>query len=189
MTPRGGYEEAIRLHNARSAAMVHAFCYSRLSPISAANVANDPGKPLILLYGGPGRTRTSNQAVMSAVLSLKRPAFYWCFRSPSGPSVHVWSRRFIGHSLVGRNLPGCASWSAPHLVDGVTCSTNRYVIRLDRRGRLNKCSLCVPDKADMLQLICFALCCGNSMSTERAPTPPRFIRCDQRGVRKCQSLV
>jgi hypothetical protein len=28
--------------------MVHAFRYSRLSPIAAANVANDPDKPLIL---------------------------------------------------------------------------------------------------------------------------------------------
>jgi hypothetical protein len=39
------------------------FSSLRLSPITAANVANDQDKPLILLYGGPGRTRTSNQAV------------------------------------------------------------------------------------------------------------------------------
>jgi hypothetical protein len=49
----------------RSAERVRAFRYSRLSPIDAANAANDPDKPLILLRGGPGRTRTSNQVVMS----------------------------------------------------------------------------------------------------------------------------
>jgi hypothetical protein len=41
------------------------FSSLRLSPITAANAANDQDKSLILLYGGPGRTRTSNQAVMS----------------------------------------------------------------------------------------------------------------------------
>ena len=35
-----------------------------LSPICDANVAEYPSNPLILLFGGPGRTRTSNQAIM-----------------------------------------------------------------------------------------------------------------------------
>jgi hypothetical protein len=48
------------------------FRYSRLPPITAAN---DPAKPLISLNGGPGRTRTSNQAVMNAVWYPKIPAF------------------------------------------------------------------------------------------------------------------
>ena len=49
-----------------------AFRHSRPSPIAAVNIANGPDKPLILLYGGPGRTPTSNQAVMSAVLYPER---------------------------------------------------------------------------------------------------------------------
>jgi hypothetical protein len=35
------------------------FSSMRLSPITAANVANDQDKSLILLNGGPGRTETS----------------------------------------------------------------------------------------------------------------------------------
>src|SRR5271168_4624638 len=45
--------------------MVHAFRYSRLSPIAAANVADDPSKPLILLHGGPGRIRTLQPLIKS----------------------------------------------------------------------------------------------------------------------------
>jgi hypothetical protein len=36
-----------------------------LSPMTVATAANKLAKCLILLVGGPGRTRTSNQAVMS----------------------------------------------------------------------------------------------------------------------------
>jgi hypothetical protein len=59
--------------SAMAMGMVHAICYLRLSPIDAANVANYPGKPLISLYGGPGRTRTSNQAAKSAQTTSKNP--------------------------------------------------------------------------------------------------------------------
>jgi hypothetical protein len=36
-----------------------------LSPMNVVIAANTVAKLLILLFGGPGRTRTSNQAVMS----------------------------------------------------------------------------------------------------------------------------
>ena len=61
LTPRGRYQEKQWTSSiARFAAMVPAFRYSRLSPIAAANVVIHPGKPLILLFGGPGRTGTSD---------------------------------------------------------------------------------------------------------------------------------
>ena len=44
-----------------------------LSPICDANVAEYPSNPLILLLSGPGRTRTSNQAVMSQWSGIARP--------------------------------------------------------------------------------------------------------------------
>jgi len=42
--------------------------------MTVATVANIHAKCLILLGGGPGRTRISNQAVMSAVTSLEQSA-------------------------------------------------------------------------------------------------------------------
>jgi len=44
-----------------------------MSPMTVATAANISAKALILLDGGPGRTRTSNQAVMSAVPSPENP--------------------------------------------------------------------------------------------------------------------
>ena len=72
-----------------------------LSPIYVVNVAKMLVKCLILLCGGPGRTRTSNQAVMSAVTALENSAILDDFRARSLTFVLVRLRRFIGHSLVG----------------------------------------------------------------------------------------
>ena len=48
------------------------FSSLRLSPITAANAANDQDKPLILLYGGPGRFSTfgRNQRLSAKVRQL-----------------------------------------------------------------------------------------------------------------------
>jgi hypothetical protein len=51
----------------------------RLSPIHVVNAAKYRHKSLILLCGGPGRTRTSNQAVMSAVRYPRNSAFMGLF--------------------------------------------------------------------------------------------------------------
>jgi hypothetical protein len=46
--------------------------HDELSPMTVATAANRSAKYLILLVGGPGRTRTSNQAVMSALPCPKK---------------------------------------------------------------------------------------------------------------------
>jgi hypothetical protein len=48
------------------------FCYSPLPPITVALVAKISAKLLILWTGGPERTRTSNQAVMSVLPAPER---------------------------------------------------------------------------------------------------------------------
>ena len=50
----------------------------RLSPINVANVANYPCKPLILLYGGPGKLKTSGgrASATQAVAQRAEPAHF-----------------------------------------------------------------------------------------------------------------
>ena len=53
------------------------------------------------MRGGPGRTRTSNQAVMSAVTAPESSAMIGVFKTRPLTFVHVWLRCFIGYLLVG----------------------------------------------------------------------------------------
>ena len=56
-----------------------------VSPMAVATAAKIASKSLILLNGGPGRTRTSSQAVMSALPQLEKagtiPMSMLCERS------------------------------------------------------------------------------------------------------------
>ena len=77
-----------------------AFYYSRLSPIAAANYANGTDKPLISLYGGPGRTLNLQPSGYERTAFTENINDYRHFRAGSRTSVHVWLRRFIDYPLV-----------------------------------------------------------------------------------------
>jgi hypothetical protein len=59
--------------------LLSGFSPSKLSLMAAANVAKSSSKSLILFVGGPGRTRTSNQAVMSALIYSKKAVIIGTF--------------------------------------------------------------------------------------------------------------
>ena len=87
------------------------------------------------MRGGAGRTRTSNQAVMSANNR------YFCARSLT--FVRVWLRRFIGYPLVGREAVPLHRHEGPALIERGIRGFGRTTtldgkIRISRRFRMQR---------------------------------------------------